>query len=385
MSKIIFNFSGIWRISVIWGLLVCLVLAVAYSNGANDNFKGVATLYGSKTTSYKSALIWATVTTIAGSLVSLMLAQALVKTFSGKGLIPEELLGTSELLLAVSIGTAVTIFIATFIGMPTSTTHALTGSLTGIALIATTSFAPLSSLSKNFLLPLILSPVIAVFVAVTVYFMLHKTRKLFGFTSQTCVCLQNGCKEVVQVQADGSMYIQGTTTTIMMDEVEECTQNYKGSMVGMKVQKPVDVLHYLSSGAVCFSRAVNDTPKIAALLLAAPLTMGTHTILGIVAFAMALGGWLNAKKVAETMSNKITNMSTGQGLAANLSTAALVLFASKLGVPVSTTHVSCGTLFGIASVNGNAQWTTIFQILFAWFTTFPFAAVVGALTFYLIS
>lgn len=370
---------------MIWGLLVCLVLAVAYSNGANDNFKGVATLYGSKTTSYKSALIWATVTTVAGSLVSLMLAQALVKTFSGKGLIPEELLGTPELLLAVSIGTAVTILIATFIGMPTSTTHALTGSLTGIALIATTSFAPLSSLTKNFLLPLILSPVIAVFLAVTVYFLFHKTRKLLGFTSQTCVCLQNGCNEIVQVKADGSMFIQGTSKAIIIDDVKECTQNYNGSMIGIEIQKPVNVVHYLSSGAVCFSRAVNDTPKIAALLIAAPLTMSTHTILGIVAFAMALGGWLNAKKVAETMSNKITNMSTGQGLAANLSTAALVLFASKLGVPVSTTHVSCGTLFGIASVNGNAKWKTILQILVAWITTFPFAAVVGAVTFYLIS
>lgn len=370
---------------MVWGLLLLLVFAVAYSNGANDNFKGVATLYGSKTSTYNSALIWATVTTIAGSLVSLMLAQALVKTFSGKGLIPEVLLGTPELLLSVSIGTAVTILIATFIGMPTSTTHALTGSLTGIAFLATASFAPLSSLSKHFLIPLLLSPVIAVFAAITVYYIFHQIRKYLGFSSQTCVCLNNGNTEIVQMQTDGSMLIQDTGAEVIIDDVKECTQHYNGTMVGIEIQKPVDIIHYLSSGAVCFSRAVNDTPKIAALLLAAPLTMSTHTILGIVAFAMALGGWLNAKKVAETMSNKITNMSTGQGLAANLSTAGLVLFASKLGVPVSTTHVSCGTLFGIASVNGNAQWKTIFQILIAWITTFPFAAIVGALTFYFIS
>ena len=60
-------------------LLVISVLFLAYSNGANDNFKGVATLYGSRTCGYRTALAWATVTTLAGSLLALVLADGLVR------------------------------------------------------------------------------------------------------------------------------------------------------------------------------------------------------------------------------------------------------------------------------------------------------------------
>ena len=67
------------------GLLVFMALFVAYANGANDNFKGVATLYGSGTTSFKAALWIGTLATFAGSVSSVFLAETLVKAFSGKG------------------------------------------------------------------------------------------------------------------------------------------------------------------------------------------------------------------------------------------------------------------------------------------------------------
>ena len=71
-----------------WVLAILFGLFLAYANGANDNFKGVATLYGSGTTSYKRALLWATATTFLGSATALLLAQALLTTFTGKGLVP---------------------------------------------------------------------------------------------------------------------------------------------------------------------------------------------------------------------------------------------------------------------------------------------------------
>ena len=66
-------------------LLVVAVVFLAYSNGANDNFKGVATLFGSGTCTYGTALAWATMTTLAGSLLALVLAHGLVDAFRGKG------------------------------------------------------------------------------------------------------------------------------------------------------------------------------------------------------------------------------------------------------------------------------------------------------------
>jgi PiT family inorganic phosphate transporter len=96
---------------------------------------------------------------------------------------------------------------------------------------------------------------------------------------------------------------------------------------------------------------------------------------------MAVGGLLNARRVAETMSRKITRMSPGQGLTANLVTSLLVTVASRFGLPVSTTHVSVGALFGIGTVNGTARWRTVLTILLAWGTTLPLGAALAAASY----
>ena len=61
----------------------------------------------------------------------------------------------------------------------------------------------------------------------------------------------------------------------------------------------------------------------------------------------------------QTMSNKITPMTHGQGFSANLVTAFLVIIASKMGVPVSTTHVSCGSIFGIGLASKQGRWNVV--------------------------
>ena len=110
-------------------ILVLLFVAtcfLAYSNGANDNFKGVASLYGCRAASYRTAITWATVTTFAGSIASIFFAQALLKKFSGKGLVPDSFVGSEAFLIAVALGAAVTVILATRLEFPISTTHALT-------------------------------------------------------------------------------------------------------------------------------------------------------------------------------------------------------------------------------------------------------------------
>lgn len=78
-----------------------------------------------------------------------------------------------------------------------------------------------------------------------------------------------------------------------------------------------------------------------------------------VARAMAVGGLLNAKKVADTMANKITDMNPGQGFAANLATALLLNDASYHGLPVSTTQVSVGSLLGIGITRRQTKWKPV--------------------------
>jgi inorganic phosphate transporter, PiT family len=363
-------------------VIVLAALWLAYGNGANDNFKGVATLYGSDTTTYKGALWWATATTFAGSLVSVAVAQKLVVTFSGKGLVPDALANAPSFAAAVGLGAAITIFAATYIGMPTSTTHALIGGLLGTGIAANATIGT-EKLITAFAVPMLVSPVLAIAIAATLYSLLKVTRERSGITKKTCVCIADGSLQPVLVGANGAIMSSTTGLELAIDESSRCIERYQGKFIGIEAQKSLDAMHYLSAGAVCFSRAVNDTPKIAALLLSTALLPASIGI-AIVGLAIALGGLIQSRQVAETMSKRITNLSPGQGFTANITTAVLVLFASRLGVPVSTTHVSCGSIFGIGAVNRSGRWETISKILLTWITTLPVAAAVSGILYLLL-
>jgi PiT family inorganic phosphate transporter len=164
---------------------------------------------------------------------------------------------------------------------------------------------------------------------------------------------------------------------VIVDREAVCAQPGSQTIFGINGRKLLDAGHLLSAGAVSFARGLNDTPKIVALGLVAGALDLRFSIL-LVAATMALGGLLNARGVAQTVSRKITGMEPDHGLWANLVTSFLVIFASKWGMPVSTTHVSCGALFGIGIANGQAHWKMIRTILTAWLLTLPVAAVLSA-------
>ena len=103
-----------------------------------------------------------------------------------------------------------------------------------------------------------------------------------------------------------------------------------------------------------------------------------------VAMAMAIGGLLNAKKVGEVMSKKITPMNSGQGFTANLVTGLLVTTASIHGLPVSTTHVSVGSIFGIGTATKKADVKVVRNILLSWLLTLPIAAICSGLVYWII-
>jgi PiT family inorganic phosphate transporter len=184
----------------------------------------------------------------------------------------------------------------------------------------------------------------------------------------------------VRPQPDGMLALVRTGAIIQVGQASECFERYQGRLLGLEAGLLLDRLHYLSGGAVGFARGLNDTPKIVALLLAAE-ALHPNLGLALVAVLMALGGILNARKVAETMSRKITRMNPGQGFTANLVTALLVAGASRLALPVSTTHVSVGSLFGIGVVNRTAKVRMILTIVLAWVTTLPIGAALSALVY----
>ena len=358
-------------------LLIGILLA--YANGANDNFKGVATLFGSGTTNYRGALLWATLATGLGSLTALFLAQELLSAFTGRGLVPDEVVTDPGFPLAVAFGAGSTVMIATRLGFPISTTHALIGALVGVGIAKSPDGVNIQALGNGFLLPLVTSPFIAIGLAAIVYPPLRWLRGKLGIVKETCVCVGREVLAVVagHVNRTQALELASLPSVTVADELS-CNVRYQGSMVGISVSKLLDGAHFLSAGAVSFARGVNDTPKIAALLLAGELFPPMFAI-SLVAIAIASGGLLSARRVAETMAHRITEMSPGQGLTANVITAGLVIGASSFGMPVSTTHVSCGALFGIGATTQQAHWNTIVRIALAWLVTLPLAAGLGIL------
>jgi PiT family inorganic phosphate transporter len=366
-------------------VILALVAGVllAYANGANDNFKGVATLYGSDTSSYRRALIWATLTTGTGSLMAVWFARELLARFSGKGIVPDALVAQSEFGVAVALAAGITVMLASRLGFPISTTHALVGSMVGAA-GASTYAVDWHVLSTKLMAPLLLSPVIAILATAILYLIFRRTRITLGIGKETCLCAGREIIEVVPLSCNAMAMERAEELTVSLGTTVSCRDHYAGKLIGVDARHSLDTLHFLSAGMVSFARGLNDTPKIAALLLIVP-AFTSLTAAVVCGLAIAIGGWLGARKIAEKLSHGITEMNAGQGFSANVVTSVLVVFASRWGLPVSTTHVSCGALFGIGSVTSQAHWKSIGQILLAWITTLPCAAAIAWIVFHMIS
>ena len=364
-------------------LLVLATLFVAYANGANDNFKGVATLYGANVAGYRKAITIATLATFAGCIASVFLAEALIEAFSAKGLVPDSVAASPTFLISIAAGAGGTVILATVLGFPISTTHGLTGALVGAGFIAAGAELDISMLGSTFFLPLLLSPMIAVLLTMLFYRIAHALTRRLDITKESCVCVAPGkFTPVVAFHESGAALGaigcgEIRSVAVTAGTAPECMEKYNGAVLGITAQKLVDAVHYASAAAVSFARGLNDTPKIVGLLLVLDALHVQVSVLAV-AGAMAIGGWLNSRKVAETMSKKISRMNDGQALTANLVTAFLVIFASRFGMPVSTTHVSVGSVTGVGIVNGSADRSVISGILMSWVLTLPVAAIIGA-------
>jgi inorganic phosphate transporter, PiT family len=369
-------------------LTYLLVLVLAFANGTNDVSKAIATLVGSGVSSYRTAIAWGTCWTMVGAAVSALVASAMVKTFSS-GFIRPDVVIPSALAPAILCGAVVWVLFASRTGLPVSTTHALTGSLVGAGLLAFGSDGLIwATVSKKIALPLLLSPLLSLAVS---YLFHPLIRSIATRWEGLCLCVMPSQRALVTIDAQGctrTLFQAGGIGMPVASVPSQCDRaGVSGPTFGL------DSVHWLSSGLTSLTRGMNDAPKIAAMLLlgstviAWPSAASQITAFAGVAIAMGIGSYWGGRRVTEVLAERVTQMNHVDGLSANLTTSSLVLLASTLGLPVSTTHVSSSAIIGIGLLKGSAavRWTTVRDMVLAWAVTVPAAAGLACLVYLLLS
>jgi len=279
-------------------------------------------------------------------------------------------------LAAVALGAAGAVLLASCLGLPISTTHALTGALAGAGTLAAGFFSvKFAALGSGVVLPLLFSPLASLALTLGLYPLVVQVVEVSG--KRDCVCVDDAAVMAVPAGASAAAAVPAPPV-VRWTRAANCE-------TGTEVARlhPGDALHWLSGAAISFARGLNDTPKIAALLLLTGAgAMQANYVL--VALAMAVGGALGAARVAQTLSRKITPMATREAVTANLVSAALVTLASSYALPVSTTHVTSGSIFGIGLLRRQeADWRRVRDILLSWVATLPLGAALAALSYWL--
>jgi len=234
--------------------LVAIFIAgfgLAYFNGANDVSKGISTLVGSGVTNYRRAVAWGTVWTGTGAGLAALTANAMLQTFNsvshGTGL------HTSVIAIATMSGAILWIAFATFKGLPVSTTHAIVGAITAVAIFnGGLHQVDWRVLAGRIGIPMLVSPILALALTSGI---LKTWRALVPAIETDCLCAENqpGLGSV----SPGGATLQSPIISMRFNCCSSATQTTTGFTIGH--------LHWLTSGLVSFARGLNDAPKIAVL------------------------------------------------------------------------------------------------------------------------
>ncbi|MEK6606581.1 MAG: inorganic phosphate transporter [Myxococcota bacterium] len=368
------------------GVLVVLVgVGLAYANGANDVSKGIATLVGSGVTDYRRAIAWGSAWTAVGGILGALFAGAMLTTFGG-GLLTPGATSTFAAALATLSGAAGWVFFATRAGLPVSTTHAIVGSLVGVAALAYgVDAVRWSALGGKVFLPLLLTPFASL--AVTgALLRAARGRAAGGGAAADCLCAGLEPASVARGVATGSSValVPGSATLrLVAASAEACATSHPDAL-----RLTLGHLHWLTSGATSLARGMNDAPKIVALALSASALGATAAVqpavlYAVVTFGMVAGSLVGGRRVTRVLACDVTPMDNREGFAANLVTAALVTAGAVHGLPMSTTHVASGGIIGAGAQRGTLDLRSLRTIALAWVVTLPAAGILGAASYFL--
>ena len=319
-------------VSLIVVVVVITALVFDFTNGFHDTANAMATSIATGALRPKAAVAIAGCLNLVGAFLSVQVA----KTISG-GLVDERLI-TPVVIFAGLVGAIMWNLTTWYVGLPSSSSHALFGGLIGATWVAGGAGAiHFNTVLNKVVLPAVLSPVVAALIAVTVtYLSLRITRR-----------------------AEPGVVSRGF----------KLSQTVSGSMVAL-------------------AHGTNDAQKTMGVITLTLITAGTlpagsgppFWVVVAAGLAIGLGTYVGGWRIIRTLGRRVSDIRPVQGFSADTTSAAVILSSTHLGLPLSTTQVCTGSIFGAGAGRRVAavHWGVAGRIALAWSFTLPSAAIVGA-------
>ncbi len=322
-------------------LVIVLALFFDFTNGFHDTANAMATPIATGALKPKTAVLLAAILNLVGAFLSTEVA----KTISG-GLINEGdggVLITPEMIFAGLIGAIVWNLLTWLYGLPSSSSHALFGGLIGAAIVG----AGIQAINGGVFLSKIIIPALA------------------------------------------APLTAGLVAFIATKIAYAVTRRHDGKKDGRGRFRYAQIA---SSSLIALAHGTNDAQKTMGVITLALIAYGTWTDTTNVptwvkiacAVAIAAGTYTGGWRIIRTLGKGLVEISSPQGMAAEASSAAVILTSSHLGFALSTTHVATGSILGsgLGRRGAEVRWGVAARMVLAWFITLPAAGLVGAACFF---
>jgi inorganic phosphate transporter, PiT family len=318
--------------AVLVPIVVATALIFDFTNGFHDTANAMATSIATGALRPKVAVALSASLNLVGAFLSVEVA----RTISG-GLVDERAI-TPAVVFGGLVGAIVWNLLTWYVGLPSSSSHALFGGLIGATLVAAGGDAVrFGRLVDKVLVPAIAAPLIAGLVAtIATYLAFRITRR--GTASMT-----------------GAAFRAGQVISASLLSLAHGTNDAQKTM-------GIITLTLISAGSL----SAGAGPPVWVIVSAgAAIALGTY-----------LGGW----RIVRTLGKGITELGVPQGFAAQTSATAVILTSSHLGIALSTTHVCSGGIIGagLGTPQGGVRWNTAGRMMAAWALTLPADGVAGA-------
>jgi PiT family inorganic phosphate transporter len=320
-------------------LIVCAVVVLAllfdFINGFHDTANAIAASVSTRALTPRMAIILASVMNFVGA----MLFTGVAKTIGGKVADPAALTHGVWIVIATLISAIAWNLITWWYGIPSSSSHALIGSLAGAVIVAEGFDGVNASGFISIVQALIFSPIIAFAVG---YVVMSLLKLIFARANPHTV--NKGFRSVQILTAAFQAFTHGT------NDAQKAMGVITMALVAASYQDTLEVPFWVKFSA---------------------------------ALAMALGTSIGGWKIIKTMGTKIFKMEPVNGFAADVSAASIIMTATTTGLPVSTTHVITSAILGVGSAKrfSSVNWGVAGRIVSAWIITIPISAVIAAVVF----